>query len=118
MALSLCFGVTVKAGQVVNSKVGKKDTTKPNNRKYGKSFSPTAPDHTRMEHSGVDEPRNEGPGFFGIPTPIAPPGGVGPNGAGNDSQGKKKKPNNYHLICEIIQYPRPGKAFHEEVFFF
>lgn len=43
----------------------------------------------RVEREGVDQESDEGPGFFRIPSPVASPRLVGPDGADEDAGGKK-----------------------------
>ena len=43
-----------------------------------------------MEGEGVDQHRDEGPDFLGIPAPIAPPGDVGPDGA-DENAGREEE---------------------------
>ena len=42
-----------------------------------------------VEGDGVEEEGDEGGGFFGVPAPVAAPGFVGPDGAGDDSEAEE-----------------------------
>ena len=102
-AKMLSPSITVEARQYeINSQIGKNYATKTDDRENGEPLSPPAPDHPGVEQGSVNEPCNKGPGLLRIPSPISPPGRVGPDSPCNNAEAKEYKPYGDHLIVEII----------------
>ncbi len=63
-----------------------------------------------MEIGGENEPGNEGPSFFRVPTPVGTPGFVGPNGSGNDADGQEGKAEADDPVAEVVEGGGEGEA--------
>ena len=48
----------MKAGEVIDAEIGEQDTTKTDDGKDGDLIAAPASDHSRMEQTGIDQPRN------------------------------------------------------------
>ena len=96
--IGLCLEIAVQAGKIIDAKVGKQNTGKPDEGKDGHALSPPAPDMPRMQHNCVDKPSDKRPCLLGIPTPIRAPGVMRPNGTSHYSDGEKNKTKSGALI--------------------
>src|SRR4029453_8986657 len=56
-------------------------------RQPGGAAAPPAGGGAGMEVGGEHRPGDERPGLLGIPAPVAAPGGLGPDGPGDDGEG-------------------------------
>jgi len=97
------------AQEKVDSKIGEEDANEPDD---GQPCHATAapPLHvTGMEESGIYQPGNQRPGLLGVPAPISAPRQVRPDGSCDDPKRQPEKPEEYHLIVELVELPEIGE---------
>ena len=73
--------------QIIDPEICKEHRNKSKNGEIGNSFAAPASHHPGMQHGRINEPRNQRPGFFGIPAPITAPGWISPDRTGYDADG-------------------------------
>src|SRR5207244_8938189 len=92
-------GVESLAGEAeVHSHEGKHHHGEGENGDGGGTLSRPAERDAGVQVAGVDDPGDERPGFFGIPTPEAPPRLVGPHSAHHDPHRQQRPSSDDHAI--------------------
>ena len=91
-----------------NSKKIDSDVTDNNHHQAGsgdKSWTSTLPAsaQTCVEIGGIDQPANQRPGFFWIPTPPTAPSLIRPDGPTNDANGEQQKPHRDCAVTEVVE---------------
>jgi len=86
--------IAMQTGEpIVDSEVGEQYSQKADDGKDGDTVAAPAAHHAQVQHGRIDEPRDQRPGLFRIPTPITRPGLLGPHRAGDNTAVKNRKPN-------------------------
>ena len=73
----------------VNTEITEDRSQEAEDRQPGSAPTNPATREACMQKSCVDEPDDQAPGLLRIPTPISPPGIVGPGRTGNDTDGQQ-----------------------------
>ena len=70
-----------------------------------KSWASALPTATEagVQISGIHQPADQGPGFLGIPAPVAAPGFIRPNSTTHDAHRKHQEPNRDRAITEAVE---------------
>ena len=66
-----------------------------------------------VQVAGVDHPGDERPGLLGVPAPVATPGRLGPDGAGDDREGPDRERERDQAVggaVERLRWPGAGRA--------
>src|SRR5271157_4138109 len=82
---------------------GDEDGDKARDHQIGSPSSPPPYGEPVVYENGVDDPRDEGPRFLGVPVPIGAPGKLGPKGPGNDAEGEKGKPEGHAFVIDAVE---------------
>ena len=89
--------------QQIDADVANSDHHKANySHQSGSSALPTATE-TGVQIGGIDQPADQGPGFLGIPAPVAAPGFIGPNRTTHDAHREHQEPNRDRAITEAVE---------------
>ena len=71
----------MQSREIVYAEIGKQNRQEAQYGQPGYALTVPAPHHPGVEKQGVYEPCDKGPCLFGVPAPVAAPGGIGPHGA-------------------------------------
>ena len=94
---------------IVYSEVGKNYGHKTDDGKEGCTLALPFAGEAGVEKDGVNEPGDQGPGLFGVPTPVRSPGIAGPSRARNDTDGQERKAHSDHFVNQRIQRFQRGE---------
>ena len=75
----------------IDAKEGDKDRKKANDHHISGFPTPPPDGKSVMNQDCVHDPCYEGPCFLGIPIPVGSPGYAGPEGPGDNADGKKRE---------------------------
>ena len=56
-----------------------------------------------MQVARVEHPDDEGPDLFGVPAPVAVPGALGPDGAGDEGEGPEHEAQNVRAVGPAVK---------------
>src|SRR6185437_568237 len=99
---SACFDQTLGFFQH-HSDQCENDTSEPDNRQVGRALRPPPYGQPSKQHDEIEDPGNERPGLFGIPTYIGSARKLGRDSSRHNSQGKQGKPQYDRLLIEMIE---------------
>ena len=81
----------MESRQKIDPEICEQDGDKTDYGKISNAFAVPSTHQPGMQKGGIDEPGNQRPGLFGIPAPVTAPGGIGPDGSGNDPCRQKQE---------------------------
>ena len=87
--------------------------TKTDNCQDGGSGTPPPSGGACVNVSGKKDPDDERPHLFGVPTPVATPGSLRPDGASNEGEAPEHKANNVQPVGKLLQDAGRGKRVHQ-----
>src|SRR5208283_5974838 len=99
------------AQQKIHAQIGKDRTDKPEDSNNGYPFAPPASQKSGMEIKCINEPGNQRPRFFRVPTPIPAPGLIRPHSPEDETtKSEYRETHSDALIREFLeQLRRQGK---------
>lgn len=111
----LSRSVAVKTRQIIHAEIGEHHGKEAENGEKGDPSALPAPHHAQVQQRGINQPGNEGPGLFGIPSPVPAPGRIGPDGPGDNTGGQPEETEDDHLVGHFIEHLQGGEMLQQPV---
>ena len=104
-------GVRVQAVcEEVHAEVVDQEAGEPDQPERGRLASSPAGGRAGVQVAGVDDPGDEGPGLLGVPAPVAAPGVLGPDRAGDDGEGPQREDERVDPVGQAVEGRGVGRA--------
>lgn len=107
--------IAVKTRKIIHAEIGEHHGEEAENGEKGDPSALPAAHRAQVEQCGINQPGDQGPGLFGIPAPVAAPGGIGPDRTGDDTGGQPEKTEDDHLVGDFIQHLQGGEMLQQAV---
>src|SRR4030042_2862998 len=87
----------------IDTQKSKDQRHKSDNRHDGGFPPPPSHGEALVQHGGIEEPGNQGPCLFWIPSPVSSPGIFRPDGSGDDPKGQQWKSKGQGPVVEVVE---------------
>src|SRR5690606_9590197 len=78
-----------------------------------RACAPPAAGRAGVNVAGVEHPDHEGPDLLRVPTPVATPGRLGPDRAGDEREAPEHEADDSGAVGEILKPNSQGEGRHE-----